>query len=123
MINMQQQQHFIKAAWDGNIDKVQELFPFVDINGVGLEETALHGACCKGHEDIVRFLLENKASVNIRDINGSLPLHYASYWPTIIQLLLELNAKSKQTLVIVTHDESIAKRSHRIIHIKDGELN
>lgn len=40
----------------------------------------------------------------------------------IIRLLLELNSKSNQTLVIVTHDENVAKRSHRIIHIKDGAL-
>ena len=40
----------------------------------------------------------------------------------IIHLLLELNSTSHQTLVIVTHDESVAKRSHRIIHIKDGKL-
>jgi len=40
----------------------------------------------------------------------------------IIHLLMELNKKNKQTLVIVTHDEHIATRSHRTIHIKDGEL-
>lgn len=40
----------------------------------------------------------------------------------IIQLLLSLNEKDKQTLVIVTHDENVATRSHRIIHIRDGEL-
>ncbi len=40
----------------------------------------------------------------------------------IIDLLLDLNRRGKQTLVIVTHDESVADRSHRIVHIKDGEL-
>lgn len=40
----------------------------------------------------------------------------------IIQLLMELNERDNQTLVIVSHDEDVAKRSHRIIHIKDGEL-
>ena len=40
----------------------------------------------------------------------------------IIHLLMELNKKNKQTLVIVTHDENVAKRSHRAIHIRDGAL-
>ena len=40
----------------------------------------------------------------------------------IIELLLDLNKIERQTLVIVTHDEKIAARSSRIIHIKDGKL-
>jgi ABC-type lipoprotein export system ATPase subunit len=40
----------------------------------------------------------------------------------IIRLLMDLNKRINQTLVIVTHDEVVAQRSHRTIHIKDGEL-
>ncbi|MCC6758321.1 MAG: ABC transporter ATP-binding protein [Candidatus Omnitrophica bacterium] len=40
----------------------------------------------------------------------------------VIDLLMELNQKNKQTLVIVTHDESIAKRSHRVVPMRDGKL-
>ena len=40
----------------------------------------------------------------------------------IIELLVSLNAKNKQTLVIVTHDEQIAKLSHTVINIRDGRL-
>ena len=40
----------------------------------------------------------------------------------VIDLLMEFNAKNKQTLVIVTHDENIAQRSHKILHMKDGQL-
>jgi lipoprotein releasing system ATP-binding protein len=40
----------------------------------------------------------------------------------IINLLMELNRKNKQTLVIVTHDENVAKRSHRTVHIRDGQF-
>jgi len=40
----------------------------------------------------------------------------------IIHLLMDLNKRNNQALVIVTHDEHIAERSHRTIHIKDGEL-
>ncbi len=40
----------------------------------------------------------------------------------IIDLLIELNKKNNQALVIVTHDDHVATRSHRTIHIKDGIL-
>lgn len=40
----------------------------------------------------------------------------------IINLLMDLNKKNNQALVIVTHDENVAARSHRVVHIKDGEL-
>ncbi len=40
----------------------------------------------------------------------------------IIDLLMGLNKKNNQTLVIVTHDDHVAERSHRTIHIKDGVL-
>ena len=40
----------------------------------------------------------------------------------IVQLLMELNARNHQTLVIVTHDDDIARRSHRVVHMKDGKL-
>jgi len=41
----------------------------------------------------------------------------------IIGLLMELNAKNNQTLVIVTHDESLARRSKNIITMRDGQLD
>lgn len=40
----------------------------------------------------------------------------------IIELLIDLNKKNKQTLIIVTHDEEVAKISHRSVHMRDGEL-
>ena len=40
----------------------------------------------------------------------------------IIDLLLELNRTNNQTLVIVTHDKDLSRRSGRIIYMKDGQL-
>lgn len=40
----------------------------------------------------------------------------------IIDLLLELHLKNKMTLLTVTHDEHLAKKTKRIIHIRDGVL-
>lgn len=40
----------------------------------------------------------------------------------VIRLLMDLNRENRQTLVIVTHDEHVAARSHRVVHIRDGKL-
>jgi lipoprotein-releasing system ATP-binding protein len=40
----------------------------------------------------------------------------------IIEILLNLNKTEKQTLVMVTHDEKVAQKSHKIIPIRDGKL-
>lgn len=40
----------------------------------------------------------------------------------VISLLRELNKTNNQTLVIVTHDENIARLSHRVVYIRDGRL-
>lgn len=41
----------------------------------------------------------------------------------VIDLLMKVNQENKQTLVIVTHDEGIAKRANKVIHLKDGLIN
>jgi putative ABC transport system ATP-binding protein len=40
----------------------------------------------------------------------------------IIDLLFDLNREQGTTLVLVTHDDSLAQRCDRILHIKEGRL-
>lgn len=40
----------------------------------------------------------------------------------LYELFFRLRDERGQTLVIVTHDESLASRSNRVIHIADGEI-
>jgi putative ABC transport system ATP-binding protein/lipoprotein-releasing system ATP-binding protein len=42
---------------------------------------------------------------------------------TIVDLLLKLARDRQKTLVIVTHDTSLAARGDRQLHIKDGKLD
>ncbi len=41
---------------------------------------------------------------------------------SILKQLKEVNKTEQQTLVLVTHDTSIAQQTHRIFHIKDGAI-
>ncbi|MBE5926248.1 MAG: ABC transporter ATP-binding protein [Lachnospiraceae bacterium] len=40
----------------------------------------------------------------------------------IISLLKEINKKEKKTVIVVTHDEKVAKNADRIIVIEDGKI-
>jgi lipoprotein-releasing system ATP-binding protein len=40
----------------------------------------------------------------------------------IVNILIELNQTNKQTLIIVTHDESLAEVSGKVIRLRDGEM-
>ncbi len=40
----------------------------------------------------------------------------------IIDLLLSLSGEGRRTVVVVTHDNEIAKRAHRIVRMQDGAI-
>ena len=40
----------------------------------------------------------------------------------ILRLLLGLNESRRTTLVFVTHDADIAAHTHRVVHLRDGEI-
>jgi lipoprotein-releasing system ATP-binding protein len=39
------------------------------------------------------------------------------------RVLWELNASTGQTLVVVTHDASLAAAAHRVVHLVDGRIS
>ena len=51
---------------------------------------------------------------------GNLDVHTGA---KIIDLLFELNAGSGATLVLVTHDEALAKRCNRVLTLREGQLH
>jgi len=40
----------------------------------------------------------------------------------VIELLLQVNARTGQTVVMVTHDPNVGRRSHRILHMDSGTM-
>jgi len=58
------------------------------------------------------IILADEPTGNLDSKNGEI----------ILSLLYQLNKEEKRTVIIVTHDLSIAKKAERIIKIKDGEI-
>jgi len=68
---------------------------------------------------IARALINNPSVIFADEPTGNLDSHTGQ---TVEDLLFRLNKEQGITLIIVTHDEDIAKRCDRQLHIKDGKL-
>ncbi|MBQ3565300.1 MAG: ankyrin repeat domain-containing protein [Alphaproteobacteria bacterium] len=85
------------AAQKNSVEMVRLLLDFLNINEKGNYEfdcTALYQAIYYGSLDVVRFLMEHGANVNIRDSHGTFPIIKAAErgYIGIIELLLEHGA-------------------------------
>ena len=91
---------------------------------VGLVEWAGHrpGQLSGGQRQrvtIARALVNNPAIVWADEPTGDLDSVTAGQ---IMDLLVGLNDEQRQTFVLVTHGREIAERCHRIVHMRDGEI-
>lgn len=68
---------------------------------------------------IARALVNNPAVIFADEPTGNLD---SATGKLVEDLLFSLNKEKGITLIIVTHDEDLAGRCHRQIHIKDGQL-
>ncbi len=68
---------------------------------------------------LARALFRKPRIVLADEPTGSLDAATAS---GVIDLLLELNAKEGITLILVTHDERVAAKARRTLHLRDGLL-
>jgi putative ABC transport system ATP-binding protein len=104
-------------------DKVRER-ALEMLDKVGLAERHNHyPAQLSGGEQqrvaIARALVHEPGLVLADEPTGNLDLATGA---KIIELLFELNADVGSTLVLVTHDDQVARRCQRIVHLQQGKL-
>ena len=68
---------------------------------------------------IARALINEPALILADEPTGNLDSHTGA---EIMHLLLKLNEERGLTLIIVTHDSSIAAQTQRVIHLRDGQI-
>ena len=84
-----------KAAWTGDVSTVRGMDIDVNLKDT-VGRTPLHIAAEKGNMDVVMFLIENGANVNVADVNGNTPLVFIINKAgnlKVIQRLLEKGAR------------------------------
>ncbi|WP_020405811.1 ABC transporter ATP-binding protein [Hahella ganghwensis] len=94
------------------------------LNKVDLQERADHfPSQLSGGEQqrvaIARALVHSPKLVLADEPTGNLDLHTGD---RITELLFTLNEESGSTMVMVTHDEQIAKRCQRVLRLHQGQL-
>ena len=91
---------------------------------VGLSERAAHrpGQLSGGEQQrvaIARALANDPALLLADEPTGNLD---SANGERVIDLLLDLRAHSGKTIVVVTHDDTIARRCDRILLLQDGQF-
>jgi ankyrin repeat protein len=80
------------AAKDGKVQVLGKLLTATNVDDVVLDGiggwTALHYASCHARIECIKICLHLNANVNVRDLHGGTPLHYASHNHVDVVLLL-----------------------------------
>jgi putative ABC transport system ATP-binding protein len=100
-------------------DRAQQLLEQV---GIGEKSNMFPSQLSGGQQQrvsIARSLVTHPTVVFADEPTGNLDSRTEE---EIIDLLIELNHTYDITFIIVTHEQTVAKRTQRILHLKDGRL-
>ncbi|MFA6082165.1 MAG: ABC transporter ATP-binding protein [Patescibacteria group bacterium] len=94
------------------------------LHAVGLEDRVNHrpnqlSGGQRQRVSIARALANNPEIIIADEPTGNLDTRKGI---EIVELLKDLNKKSGITLVVITHDESVARQARQIVTIRDGRL-
>jgi len=94
------------------------------LKSVGIEDKAknLPSELSGGQKQrvaIARALVSNPKVIWADEPTGNLDRKNSE---SVLDLILSLNKEFKTTVVLVTHDQSIAERCERIIHVESGKI-
>jgi putative ABC transport system ATP-binding protein len=94
------------------------------LEAVGLKDRVMHRPTelSGGQQQrvaIARALVNNPAIIMADEPTGNLD---SKVGKEIIALLLALNLQKGTTLIIITHDPTVAAQTQRIIHLRDGQV-
>lgn len=107
---------------DGKIVEDKELLSILKLLGIEDKEFHYPGHLSGGQMQrvaIARALITNPAILLADEPTGNLD---SKNTREIMQLFRDSNEKYNQTIIIVTHDENVAKMADRIIQIEDGKI-
>lgn len=108
----------------GGITKGRKQKAIDALNAVGLGDRVTHRPTelSGGQQQrvaIARALINDPAIIMADEPTGNLD---SKSGKEIMDLILSLNKTRKTTIIIVTHDQSIAKQTQRIINLSDGKV-
>ena len=107
---------------DGRKVNEERLNELVETLGLGGRKNNLPNQLSGGQQQRVsigRALMNAPAVVLADEPTGNLDSRNSQ---EIVELLRQSNVKYKQTLIVITHDDSIALQADRIIAIEDGRI-
>ena len=107
---------------DGRKVNEERLNELVETLGLSARKDNLPNQLSGGQQQRVsigRALMNAPAVVLADEPTGNLDSRNSQ---EIVELLRQSNVKYKQTLIVITHDESIALQADRIIAIEDGRI-